>query len=246
MAGHIFVTDTEGIRTIRMNRPEKKNALTNAMYQAMAAALDDANANELVRCILIAGVPGAFSAGNDIADFVAADGLDSSPLRFLAALISCSKPLVAAVNGVAIGIGSTMLLHCDFVVAGTEARFAAPFVSLGLVPEGASSLLMPRLFGRRRAFEFLVMGHSLNAIEAKELGLVNRVVASEEADSEALNAAREIAALPPDAVKETRRLMNGGTDEVLAHLEREAAIFRERLHSPEAKSAFQAFFARKR
>ena len=251
MTGHVIVTDSDGIRTIRMNRPEKRNALTSAMYDAMAGALENANTSEFVRCVIIAGVPGAFSAGNDLVDFLAAmlsaaDGLDFGALRFLAALIRCSKPVIAAVGGVAVGIGTTMLLHCDFVVAGTDARFSTPFVSLGLVPEGASSLLLPQLFGRRRAFEFLVMDHALNAMEARELGLANRVVAPEEIELEALKAAREIAALPPDAVRQSRRLMVSGTEEVLAQLEREAAVFRERLRSPEAKAALEAFFARKR
>jgi len=251
MTGHVIVTDADGIRTIRMNRPEKKNALTHAMYHAMAAALEDADADERINCVVIAGVPGVFSAGNDLADFLAAvqaatDGMDLGVLRFLASLIRCGKPVVAAVSGVAIGIGSTMLLHCDFVVAGTDARFSTPFVSLGLVPEAASSLLMPQLSGRRRSFEFLVMGHALNAAQAKDIGLANRVVAPEEVDSEALKTAREIGALPPDAVRQARLLMGSGTEEVLAHLEREAAIFRERLRSAEANAALEAFFARKR
>jgi len=187
---HVVVTDADGIRTIRMNRPDKKNALTLAMYEAMTAALEGANADGSVRCVLIAGVPGAFSAGNDLTDFLKAaestDGLNRPALRFLSALIRCNKPMVAAVSGVAVGIGTTMLFHCDFVVAGSDAYFSTPFVSLGLIPEAASSLLVPRLMGHRRAFELLVMGRRLTATHAKEVGIANIVVAPEDVDPEGL------------------------------------------------------------
>jgi enoyl-CoA hydratase/carnithine racemase len=233
-----------------MNRPEKKNALTFAMYDAMTDAFESAGTNDAVRCVLIAGVPGAFTAGNDLADFLkaaeTADGLSRPAARFLPAIVGCSKPMVAAVTGVAVGVGSTMLLHCDYVVAGTDAYFSTPFVGLGLVPEAGSSLVAPRLMGQRRAFEFLVMGHPLNATHAKEFGIANMVVAPQDVDAEALKAAREIAALPPGAVAASRALMRGEKDEILARIDREAKIFSERLASPEAKAAFQAFFARKR
>lgn len=250
MTEHVIVTDADGIRTIRMNRPDKKNALTLAMYETMTAALEDANADNSVRCVLIAGVPGAFSAGNDLVDFLKAaesrDGLNRPALHFLPALVRCNKPMVAAVSGVAVGVGTTMLFHCDFVVAGSDARFSTPFVSLGLIPEAASSLLAPRLMGQRRAFEFLVMGHPLNATLAKEFGIANIVVAPEDVDAEGLKAAREIAALPAGAVALSRALMRGAIDELLARIDQEAKIFGERLHSPEAKAAFEAFFARRR
>jgi enoyl-CoA hydratase/carnithine racemase len=250
MTEHVIVTDAGGIRTIRMNRPDKKNALTLAMYDAMTAALEGANTSDGIRCVLIAGVSGAFSAGNDLGDFLDAaqrsGGLDRPALRFLPALVRCRKPLVAAVSGVAVGVGATMLLHCDFVVAGTDARISTRFVSLGLVPEAASTLLAPRLMGQRRAFEFLVMGHPLDATQAKEIGIANVVVAAQDVDAEALKAAREIAALPPGAVTLSRGLMRGATDELVARIDQEAEIFSERLHSPEAKAAFEAFFARRR
>jgi enoyl-CoA hydratase/carnithine racemase len=250
MTEHVIVSDAGGIRTIRMNRPDKKNALTVAMYEAMTAALESASVSDAVRCVLIAGVPEAFSAGNDLADFLDAaqssGGLTRQVLRFLPALVRCNKPLVAAVNGVAVGIGTTMLFHCDFVVAGTDARFSAPFVSLGLVPEAASSLLAPLLMGERRAFELLVMGHPLDAARAKDLGIANIVVAPQDVDAEAMKAAREIAALPPRAVALSRGLLRGAADELLARIDQETNIFSERLHSPEAKAAFEAFFARKR
>ncbi len=250
MTEHLIVTDADGIRTVRMNRPDKKNALTLDMYDAMTAALESANTIDAIRCVLIAGVPGAFSAGNDLGDFLKAaegtGGINRPALRFLPALVRCNKPMVAAVSGVAVGVGTTMLLHCDFVVAGTDARFSTPFVGLGLIPEAASSLLAPRLMGQRRAFEFLVMGHPLNATHAKEFGIANLVVAPEDVDAEALRAAREIAALPPGAVAQARALMRGPPDELLARIEAEVKIFGERLHSPEAMAAFAAFFARKR
>jgi enoyl-CoA hydratase/carnithine racemase len=250
MSEHAIVSDKDGIRTIRMNRPDKKNALTMAMYDAMTDGLDGANTDDKVRCVLIAGVPGAFTAGNDLGDFLAAAkdsaGWSGQALRFLPALANCRKPMVAAVGGVAVGIGTTMLLHCDFVVAGTDARFVTPFVGLGLIPEAASTLLVPRMMGHRRAFEFMVMGHPLNATHAQELGLANKVVAPEDVDAEALKAAREIAALPAGAVAAARTLMRGAPDELLARIEQEGKVFRERLGSPEAKAAFEAFFSRKR
>jgi enoyl-CoA hydratase/carnithine racemase len=247
---HVIITDADGIRTIRMNRPDKKNALTLAMYEAMTAAFEGAAADGSVRCVLIAGVSGAFSAGNDLTDFLNAaestGGLNRPALRFLSALVRCNKPMVAAVSGVAVGVGTTMLFHCDFVVAGSDAYFSTPFVSLGLIPEAASSVLAPRLMGQRRAFELLVMGHPLNATHAKEVGIANIVVAPEDVDAEALKAARAIAALPAGAVTLSRALMRGAADELLARIDQEAKIFSERLNSPEAKVAFEAFFARKR
>src|SRR5215468_1491693 len=233
-----------------MNRPDKKNALTLAMYEAMTAAFEGANADGSVRCVLIAGVPGAFSAGNDLTDFLKAaestGGLNRPALRFLSALVRCNKPMVAAVSGVAVGIGTTMLLHCDFVVAGTDAFFSTPFVGLGLIPEAGSTLVAPRLMGHRRAFEFLVMGHPLNATHALEFGIANLVVDPQDVDGEALKAAREIAALPAGAVAAARALMRGKPEEVQSHIDQESRIFSERLRSPEAKAAFEAFFARKR
>jgi enoyl-CoA hydratase/carnithine racemase len=250
MSEHVIVTDEAGIRTIRIYRPEKKNALTLAMYEAMIAALDSASISDAVRCVLIAGVPGAFSAGNDLADFLAApagdSGFNRAALRFLPAIVSCRKPLVAAVSGVAVGIGTTMLLHCDFVVAGTDALFSTPFVGLGLIPEAGSTLIVPRLMGQRRAFELLVMGYPLNATRAKDYGIANLVVDPQDVDAEALKAAREIAALPPGAVAAARALMRGESEELQLHIDQESRIFSERLRSPEAKAAFEAFFARKR
>jgi enoyl-CoA hydratase/carnithine racemase len=245
----ILVTDDGPVRIVRINRPEKKNALTLAMYDAMAAAIEQAGGDDAIRCLLIAGAPGTFCAGNDIGDFVkmAQGGALGAPiLRFLHALVTCEKPLVAAVNGNAIGIGTTMLLHCDHIVAGSDARFATPFVSLGLVPEAASSLLAPRLMGHARAFALLVMGRPLAAAEAKDAGIVNAVVAPADTEDAALQAARAIAGLPPQGVLIARRLMRGSVDDILARIDAEAEQFKARLQSPEAQAAFMAFLGRKR
>lgn len=245
----IIVTDDGPVRTIRMNRLEKKNALTLAMYQAMAEAIGTAATNNAIRCLLIAGGPQAFCAGNDIGDFMKAAGsgsLGQPILNFLYALARCEKPIVAAVNGNAVGVGTTMLLHCDYVVAGDAARLSTPFVGLGLVPEAASSLIAPRLMGHARAFALLVMGQPLTADEAKAAGIVNAVVAAAETDALALAAAEKIAALPPQGVLESRRLMRGSPDDVVARIDEEAEAFKVRLKSPEAQAAFMAFMSRKR
>ena len=249
MTDLVLVSDDGPVRTIRMNRPDKKNALTLPMYEAMADAIKSAGGNANIRCLLIAGAPTVFCAGNDIGDFLAmADGgaLGEPIVRFLHALSRCDTPLVAAVQGNAVGVGTTMLMHCDHVVAGTTARFATPFVGLGLVPEAASSLIAPRLMGHARAFALLVMGRPLNAEEAKAAGLVNSVVAPEAVEDEAMKAARDIAALPPEAVLASRRLMRGAPDEIVARIDEEAEAFKARLKSAEARTAFEAFMTRKK
>ena len=244
----VLVTDDGPIRTIRMNRPEKKNALTLAMYGVMADAIEGAGGE--TRCLLIAGCANAFCAGNDIGDFMQmatrSGELGAPILRFLHALARCEKPLVAAVQGNAVGVGTTMLLHCDYVVAATDARLATPFAALGLVPEAASSLLAPRLMGHARAFALLVMGEPLSAEAAREAGIVNVIVPAEETDARALQAASAIAALPPEGVRISRALMRGAPDEIDARIDAEADAFKARLRSPEAQAAFAAFLARKR
>ena len=250
MSDQVIVADDGPIRTVRMNRPDKKNALTAAMYEAMAIALETASTDGGIRCVVIAGAPGAFSAGNDLTEFALAaasgEGLGTPVVRFLHALARSERPLVAAVQGLAVGVGSTMLLHCDHVVAGTDARFTTPFVNLGLVPEAASSLLAPRLMGHRRAFELLVMGRPLDAAAALACGLINTVVPPGDVDAHATEAAREIAALPAEAVAASRRLMRGSPDDTVARIDEEVRLFRERLQSAEAKAAFDAFLKRKR
>ncbi|MBO0757131.1 MAG: crotonase/enoyl-CoA hydratase family protein [Bradyrhizobiaceae bacterium] len=244
----VRVSNDGPIRTIQMNRPDKKNALTMPMYTAMAEAIE--TAGDSVHCFLITGSSGAFSAGNDLQDFrnaaQAGEGLADPVLRFLYALARSERPIVAAVEGLAVGIGTTMLLHCDYVVASSDARFSTPFVQLGLVPEAASSLLMPGLMGHRRAFSLLVMGRAMDAEAALAAGLVNAVVAAPEVLSEAIKAARDIAALPPEAVAASRRLMRGSPADIVSRIDEEAAVFKTRLQSPAARAAFEAFFQRRR
>jgi enoyl-CoA hydratase/carnithine racemase len=250
MTDLVDIRDDGGIRMVRMNRPDKKNALTATMYDAMAAALTGTRTDQSVRCVMIAGTPGAFCAGNDLDEFrqAAADGegLGDPVLRFLHALAYCERPLVAAVDGFAVGVGTTMLMHCDYVVASRNARFTTPFVGLGLVPEAASTLLAPRLMGPRRAFAMLVMGEPLDAAGAQSIGLVNAVADGADVEAQALAAARKIAALPPEAVLASRRMIRGEPGELAERIDLEADFFRERLQSPEAQAAFEAFFARKK
>ena len=250
MTDLVIISDDGPVRTLRMNRQEKKNALTMAMYDAMAGGIESVAQNSALRCLLIAGAPTAFCAGNDIGDFLqmamGRGELGASILRFLYALARRETPLVAAVQGNAVGIGTTMLMHCDHVVAASNAHFSTPFVGLGLVPEAASSLIAPRLMGQTRAFSLLVMGRPLAADEAKTAGLVNTVVASEAVEAEAMKAAREIAALPPQGVLASHRLMRGSPDEIVARIDEEAELFKTRLQSAEARAAFEAFLTRKK
>jgi enoyl-CoA hydratase/carnithine racemase len=250
MSDLVIVSDDGPVRTVRMNRPEKKNALTVPMYDAMASALESAGASPHLRCVVVAGAPGAFCAGNDLQDFLAAtrnaEGLAPPLIRFLYALARNETPLVAAVSGLAVGIGTTLLLHCDHVVAGTDLRLSTPFVHLGLVPEAGSSLLAPRRLGHVRAFALLAMGRPLDAAGALAAGLVNTVVAPDAVETQAMQAAHEIAALPAQALAATRRLMRGAPDDTIRRIDEEAAEFKRRLASPEAKAAFEAFLARKK
>jgi enoyl-CoA hydratase/carnithine racemase len=248
MSEPIAVMDEGGVRIIRMNRPDKKNALTQPMYAAMTAALGKAQADDAIRCLVIAGTSGnAFCAGSDIGDFQkrAEGGLESVTIDFLHALARNQKPLVAAVGGMAVGIGTTMLLHCDYVVAATNATLATPFTRLGLIPEAASSLLAPQRIGHARAFAMLVMGRPLSAQAAKEAGLVNDVVDGADVEAAALKAAHEIAGLPPAAVATARALLRGNLDDIVRRIDTEVVLFKERLGSAEARAAFAAFFARK-
>jgi enoyl-CoA hydratase/carnithine racemase len=249
MTDHIIISDDGPIRVVRLNRPAKKNALTDAMYETLAESLENAAVTKSIRCVVITGGPVAFTSGGDLQDFLHAaqqmDGLRPQVMRFLHRLAHAGKPLVAAVQGVAIGIGTTMLLHCDYVVAASDARFSTPFTALGLVPEAASSLLMPRLMGSRRAFELLVMGRPLDAAQAHALGLVNVVVPATEVEAVALKTAHEIAALPAEAIAASRRLIRGSTAEIVRRIDEEAEIFKLRLKSAEAKAAFEAFLTRK-
>jgi len=233
---------------IRLDRPEKKNALTRAMYDAMADAFEKADADPTIRVALLTGTGDSFTSGNDISDFQsrAAGGGRSSASRFLPTISSMQKPLIAAVNGAAIGVGTTMLMHCDLIVAARSARFVMPFTSLGLVPEAASSLLFPRLLGHQRASALLLLGEPLDAATALAWGFVNRVVDDAVLMDTAREMARRLAALPPQAVRLTKRLIKQGARDVAGRMEEEIHLFRERLASPEAKEAFAAFMEKRK
>jgi len=250
MSDHVAYSVDGAVATLRFDRPEKKNALTGAMYGALSDRLDEAGRTASVRVVVIAGSPGVFCAGNDIQDFVqaamASDGLGAPVMRFLRTLNGFGKPLVAAVDGAAVGIGTTILLHCDYAVASERSVFATPFVDLGLVPEAGSSLLAPRRMGHLIAFELLVMGRRFDAARAREIGLLNAVAAPESVEAHAYAAAAEIAGKPPEALSLSRRLLKGDGAEVAARIEEEAKAFAQRLKSPEAAQAFMAFLSRKK
>jgi enoyl-CoA hydratase/carnithine racemase len=245
---NVLVTDDGGVRTIRMNRPEKKNALTRAMYDGITRALREADNDDAIRCVIIAGSPGAFCAGNDISDFLNASegGLDPRGHSFLKTLAACQTPLVAAVGGLAIGVGVTMLFHCDHVVAAANATLTTPFVKLGLIPEAASTLLAPMRMGHARAFSLLIMGRPLSAAEAKDAGIVNTVVDAAQVDGVAQQAAQEIAALPRGGVAVARALMRGHLEAINKQIDAESWHFKDLLGSEEARNAFKAFLARKK
>jgi enoyl-CoA hydratase/carnithine racemase len=245
-----------GVATIEIARPEKKNALTVAMYQAMTDALVAAKADPAVRAVLITGQPGIFTSGNDIEDFMTrgtlaqgqgSDAMDSPVFRFMRALLDCDKPVVAAVTGAAIGIGTTLLLHCDFVYVSDEARLAMPFVALGLVPEFASSLVVPQLMGHRRAAEKLLLGDPFTPEQAVECGIANAVLPASEVVNHARRVAERFNQLPPGAVREAKQLLRAPQQaQILQTIRTEGEIFGRRLKSPEAMEAFQAFFQKRK
>jgi enoyl-CoA hydratase/carnithine racemase len=244
----VVLTRADGVLEIRLNRPEKKNALTRAMYDAMADAFAQVDADPTLRVALLTGTGDSFTSGNDIADFQARASGDreSSASRFLPALSTMQKPLIAAVNGAAIGVGTTMLMHCDLIVAARSARFVMPFTALGLVPEAASSLLFPRLLGVQRASALLLLGEPLDAATALEWGFVNRLVDDGALMQTAREMAQRIAALPPQAMRLTKRLIRHGNADLASRIEEELALFREQLGSPEAAEAFRAFMEKRK
>ena len=243
-----------GVATIEIARPEKKNALTAAMYQAMADAIRAAGDDKTVRSVLITGQPGIFTSGNDIEDFMArppsaggSGSEESSVAQFMRALIECDKPVIAAVTGAAIGIGTTMLLHCDLVYVSDEARLVMPFVALGLVPEFASSLLVPQLMGHAKAAEKLLLGDPFTAEQAVDCGIANAVLPAGEVVNHARRVAERFNQLPPGAVQGAKKLLRGPQrEQILATTRTEGALFSQRLRSPEAMEAFQAFFQKRK
>jgi enoyl-CoA hydratase/carnithine racemase len=252
MTGHLIVTDEDATRVITLRRPEKKNAITQEMYRAMSDAINTAQTDPAIRCFIMSGGSGVFTAGNDLEDFLK-DGTSntdapraSNAVKFLYSLAHNTKPIVAAVDGIAIGIGTTMLLHCDYVIASTTTTFSTPFIHLGLVPEGASSLLAPRTMGHQRAFAMLVMGRSLSADDGRLAGFVNAVVAPGHTEAEARKVAREICALPAEAVAISRRLVRLSPEDLTRRIDQESHLFGERMRSTEAVAAFKTFLSRKK
>ncbi len=242
----VTVEQLEAIQIVRLNRPEKKNALTQEMYGAIADALLAGEADPAVAVHLLAGAGSDFSAGNDLNDFLSLTTLTGTPLeKFLGALICLTKPLVAAVKGASVGIGSTLLLHCDLVVAAVGTRFQFPFVTLGLVPEAASSMLLPRLAGYQRAAELLLLGEPFDAEKAQSIGLINRLVPLGEEEAAALDLARRLSARPARALRQTKALMKIDPEPVAKRIERERRLFEAALSSPELKEAVAAFRERR-
>jgi enoyl-CoA hydratase/carnithine racemase len=248
MTEGILIGREGAVLTLTIDRAAKKNALTAPMYAALALAIADAGEDPGIGAILIQGQPGAFSAGNDLSEFMAfatSGSLGQEVLAFLEALTVSARPLVAAVDGVAVGVGCTMLMHCDYVVASDRSTFQTPFVNLGLVPEAASSLLAPRLMGHARAFELLAMGRKFDAARAREAGLVNEIVGEDAVLPTAMAAAAEIAAKPREAMAIARRLIRSDPGEVLERIGEEAELFGQRLRSAEARAAFMAFLSKR-
>lgn len=232
------------VQTLRINRPDKKNALTSDMYAAMAAGLREGDADPDIAVHLLAGTGGIFTAGNDLGDFLlmAESGdFDPTVFDFMKALVTSEKPIVAAVDGLAVGIGTTMLLHCDLVYASENAEFRTPFLNLGIVPEAASSLLAPARMGFAPAFELLCAGQPFDAERALRVGLVNAVVPAGELEDCARDAARGLAAKPVEAMASARKLMRGDPSIILQRIDEEIELFKVHLRSPEAREAFAAF-----
>lgn len=250
MTEHIIVEQSEarpGVMTIRFNRPEKKNAITTAMYARMTDALR-AGTDETVRVVVFLGTDGCFSAGNDLGDFLSialnGGGEDPAAFAFLQALATCDKPVVSGVDGLAIGIGTTINLHCDMTIASSRSLFRTPFVDLALVPEAGSSLLMPRMMGHQRAFAMLVAGEGLSAEAALAAGMIWKVVEPDVVETETLALAERLARKPPHALRISRRLIKGNGDDLLARMDQELVHFTAQLRSHEARAAFEAFMRR--
>ncbi|GAB6269411.1 enoyl-CoA hydratase [Smithella sp. SC_K08D17] len=245
----ILTNKTNGILTITFNRPDKKNAITAAMYQIIADTLKDAESDAEVRVILITGTQEIFTAGNDLDDFLQnpPQSVESPVYQFIQALIHTTKPVVAAVAGPAVGIGTTLLLHCDLVYAAENARFSMPFAKLGLCPEFSSSLVLPQIAGYQRAAEKLMLGEAFSAQEACAMGFVNKVLPTAELLAFAQDQADKLVALPASSLRVTKHLMKSKqTAAIEAQIEEESILFGEMLVSKEAKEAFNAFFEKRK
>ena len=248
MSEQVLVAVADGVCELCLNRPDKRNAITLAMYDALTEGIVAAEKNDSVRVILISGAGASFTAGNDLKDFMSGPPLSAehSTARFIRLLPNIGKAVIAAVHGATVGIGATMLLHCDLVVAARSTRLSMPFVRLGLIPEAASSLLLPRRVGYARAAELLLLGSSIDAATALSLGLVNRVTDDERLMEEARTMARDLAGQPPEALRAARRLLRGESADISARIEAELRLFEQRLGSEEFRAAAQAFFAKGR
>lgn len=249
MTDAILLQREGGLLTLQLNRPDKKNALTRAMYTQLAEALEQADADSAIRAVLIQGSNECFTAGNDIADFLEQppSDLDSPPFHFMKSLLNCRKPVIAAVAGAAVGIGTTLLLHCDLVYISRDARLRMPFVNLGLCPEFGSSLILPRLLGHAKAAELLLLGEGFTGEQAAAWGIATEAMGSGEA---ALAKARDVAqrfeTLAPGAVQVSKQLMKSVDREQLRQvIEEEGALFVQRLKSPEAIAALSGFITRR-
>ncbi len=251
----IEIAVADEIQVIRFTRPDKKNAFTGGMYDAMSAALDRGETDDDIVAHVFIGSGGIFNAGNDINDFIRRakaggsaggdEGIPTPSLSFIKRLPKVTKPMIAAVDGLAIGIGTTMLFHCDLVYATPTASLRTPFLDLGLVPEAASSLTAVLRMGNARAFELLCLGEPFSAERGKEAGIINAIVPAAELEATALKAARRLAAKPRGALLAARRLMRGDPSALSAQIEAEARVFRERMGSAEAQEAFAAFFEKR-
>ena len=245
MSDHIRTSLDGGVLTVTLDRADKKNAITQAMYAALSEATERARSDDAVRVLLLRAEGDSFSAGNDIGDFIAIGSqtdkpFDMSVFRFLKALADLDKPLVAAVKGRAVGIGLTMLLHCDMVVVAEDALLSVPFVNLALAPEAASSLLLPLAIGHQRAFEMFALGEAIDGRTATTWGLANRAVPAEQVDATAMELAVKIAGRAPNSIRKTKGLMRDA-EQLWALMQREGEAFGSQMKSPEAMEAFMAF-----
>ena len=250
MNEHVRVDRGDGALSITLNRPERRNAISVAMYGALADALTEACEDRQTRVVTIRGEGQDFAAGNDLADFLEVrpvSGEEIAVWRFLRVLAQCDIPIIAAVHGNCVGIGTTMLLHCDLVIADDSARFSMPFVDLALVPEAASSLLFPRLAGRRSAARYLLLCEPFGPDEAQAIGLVSHRVPTGQLGSKLQEITETLLAKPPEALRQTQRLLrHGARDEILERMKLESTVFAERLTSPEVKEVISAFFEQRK
>jgi enoyl-CoA hydratase/carnithine racemase len=240
---HIQVRDDQGVRIISFNRPEKRNAFNLKMYQQFTEYLIQGEADNDIRAFMFHGTENCFTSGNDIADFLKSGKLDQQhpTVKFLFCLLDLKKPVVAAVAGAAVGIGTTLLFHCDLVYADNSAKFQMPFVSLALVPEAASSLLLPLIVGQQKAAELILLGDAFNAATAAELNIINKVVDEADLLSFSLAQAKKLAAQPPQSLQASKQLLRHNQAQVKAQMKLELVQFSKRLQSDEAKQRFQAF-----